>query len=292
MLGIQRGFAKEKLMRKEEILVEHGIWQSVKISFTVSDIMTKRDQWEVIMIEDRNETCKQELKYDVTPISRNGIVNTFIQNKNNRKEQEITRDWLITNNTSIPELIKTFIETKKPALFVIKTQDFVGLVTPADINKLEARSFMYYVIGELELVIVEFIRIIGQLTPDEIINCFSEKRRADILETAEKLHEENVDVTPDYLELLQFSELIRIIEKNEKIYNALGFMSRAKAHDSLYGLVNLRNAVMHPSKPLIIDKYTSLKDVNDRFLLIEYLFNKINELCKEQNKIDLLEWNK
>lgn len=252
-------------------------WQALNKSFTVSEIMTKREQWELITLDDESKTGENEFNFDVTPISRNGIVNSFIKKNEPENEQEITRDWIITSNTPVPDLIEVFVETKKPALFVILKQKLVGLVTPADINKIEARSFMYYVIGQLELKFVELIREIGQLTPDEILYNLSENRRAEILETAEKMLEKNVDVNPDFLELHQFSELIRIIEKKEKLFKALGFMSRSKAHDKLYGLVNLRNAVMHPSKPLIINKDSSLKDVNDRFMIIEELFYKIDE---------------
>lgn len=258
-------------------------WQALNKTFTVLDIMTERDQWEIINL---NEISKDDinyfenLNYDATPILENGTINSFILKAEPDKFIEITKDWLISSDTSIPDLLEIFVKTYKPVLFVFQKQDLVGLVTPADLNKIEARLFIYVLIGQLELKLANFIRDKGNLTKEQILFSLSEYRSTELSKMMEMMLEEDVYVDIDLIEQLQFSDLLSIIKEQPVLFMALNYSSTANTHKNLGGLNQLRNNIMHPISPLIQNKTQSLKQLHERISRIEDVFIRLEDAYK------------
>ena len=50
----------------------------------------------------------------------------------------LTDDWLISADTSVPALLDAFIHAQEPGTPMFQRQEVIGLVTPADLNKLPA----------------------------------------------------------------------------------------------------------------------------------------------------------
>ena len=72
-----------------------------------------------------------------------------------RKEYSLTRPWVVSSDTTIPDLLGLFVETERPGFLVLHGQTVVGLVTPADFNKMPARIYFYNLIGKLEIELAD-----------------------------------------------------------------------------------------------------------------------------------------
>lgn len=263
-------------------------WHALNKAFTVVDIMTERGQWEIINLDERNEnkTNKSDyLNYDATPILKDDIIDSFILKTDQDKKMQITREWLISSDTSIPDLLEIFVKSSKPVLFVFQKQDLIGLVTPADLNKIEARLFIYVLIGQLELKLANFIRDKGKLTKEQILFSLSEYRRTELSQMMEMMLDEDVYVDFDLIEQLQFSDLLSIIKEQTALFKALNYSSTANTHKNLGGLNQLRNNIMHPISPLIQNKNESLKQLHDRISRIEDLFQRLDEAYKNYEMV-------
>jgi len=260
--------------------MQNEIWNSLNKSFTVFDIMTDRDYWDTITINDiktEKEFTDSILIYDATPILANGLIDSFILKNNPEKVCEITKEWLITSDTTIPDLIEIFVNTNKPALFVFQKQELVGLITPADLNKIEARLFIYILIGQLELTLVEFIKNAGKLSTEEIFACLSGKRQREVNRMHTKMTKNDVYLDSQLFELLNFSDLINILCKSPNLSNRINLFTQDNERLNLDCITDLRNEIMHLVKPLIENKYKSLKKLCDSISQIELLFDRITE---------------
>jgi len=127
---------------------------------TVKSIMTPKEELitcsEDVPIDKLREEATQH-HFDVIPLSQNGKIDQFYFVHRN-SIMDITRDWLISLDTTIEDLIQLFVDTNKPAFFVIQKQEIVGIVTPADLNKIPSRMYFYNLVGELEVELVGILR--------------------------------------------------------------------------------------------------------------------------------------
>lgn len=253
-------------------------WQAICRLFTVSTIMTPREEWDTITLDELTSKGKENLKFDATPIEDKGNIESFVLKDNPKKAQDITNDWTIPFDRTIPEYIAALIETKKPVMFINQEQDLIGLITPADLNKIQTRPFIYYLIGEFEIGLSQYIRKISKLTPTDILNSLSEKRKKEVIKEAEKLIKQNVNVDNDYIEFLNFSEIVKIAENLPILRKDLGFPSKKQFTKFTGGIVDLPNFVSHNVRPLIRDKYNSIKQLKDRLSRIETILEKFDEI--------------
>jgi hypothetical protein len=194
--------------------MKNQMWDQLDRAFTVCNIMTPRDKWTIIHLQGNNDPNKPQLMnldFDITPVEREGIIETFVQKDFPNQEQEISKEWLISSDTTIPNLLNIFIGSNKKALFVLKNQEIIGLVSPADFNKIESRVYIYLLIGQLEIALSDFIFEKGNLNRDEILSSLSGDRKVEILRKEENLQNSNLD--PNILELLYLSDMLTIIQK-------------------------------------------------------------------------------
>jgi hypothetical protein len=132
---------------------------------------------------------------------------------------------------------------------VFHRQDVVGLVTPADLNRLPVRVYLYFLIGEVELALTLQIRNHFAAAPEDALQMLSARRRAALEAQMAALVEQNIGVDP--VQLLRLSDLINIAAKHEPLRSQLGFSSRGAVEKALGGLNDLRNRTMHPVRPLL-----------------------------------------
>ncbi len=244
---------------------------------TSHQIMTPREEW-ICWIKDASQdppfTKDGDLPFDVIPVIQDGEVVGLIS-INCLEIQPITLDWCLTHDAPIEQLIHFFNQKKKPACFLLSGDDFVGLVTPADLNKSKARLAIYFMLAELEIRLANFIRY-NRLSEKEILTKLGNKRQEEIKRLQIECRKTNVDV--DLLEQLHLHDLLAIIEKHGRLREKLGFHSRSeyKRLVGAGGLIDLRNKIMHPVRPLVEDTSESLNALHDRLFRIKNLLSLLD----------------
>lgn len=202
-----------------------------------------------------------------------------------RAEQEprqLTRDWLLSQGTPIAELLDLFADSGRAGFFVIYGQSIQGLVTPADLNKLPVRAFLYSLIGDLEMNLGALVAEMFDNDLDRLLESVSGKRREYLEKELQVMEEGNADI--DVVELLYLSDLISIIGKNEALRSPLGYTSRSAVKDDLGGLNELRNDIMHPVRPMLEKVPEDLETLRDRVRRARDVLVKIEEVIAVGNQ--------
>lgn len=235
--------------------------------FTAQDLMTPKDR---LLVQDLDQPTELSslttLPYDVIPVvKRDRIVGVL--EKGVQEMQPLSDRWLISRDTGIPDLVNLFATTQQKAFLVLHRQDVIGLVSPADLNKLPARVFIYNLIGELELGLTHLIASQFGNRGDSLIELLSADRQEELREIRDELLSGNADV--DLLQYLYLSDLINIIAKQPELRKSLGFSSRKSAENYLNGLNYLRNQTMHFVRPLLQNVPEDLDKLHQRIERVE-----------------------
>lgn len=262
--------------------MNNELWEALGKTYTVETVMTPRNQWTTANFDQSNENRISNLNFDAIPIEKDQEINSFVLKVKPEKECKITIEWIVSCDTSIPDLIDIFSKSQKPVLFVVKKQELIGLVTPADLNKIEARSFLYILIGQFELKLVDFIRQIGNFSNEEIFICLSEDRKTELTKIISNMKKNDMCLDGNLYEIMNFGDFLSIIEKKPILFTKLKFPSRRNTHKNIGGLDEFRNSIMHPIRPLIINKGNSLIAINNKINIIENLMLEINEILKQK----------
>ncbi|MCX7750889.1 MAG: hypothetical protein N2320_05065 [Candidatus Bipolaricaulota bacterium] len=130
-------------------------------------------------------------------------------------------------------------------------RDTYGIVTLSDLNKHPLRVVIYEILAELEMVAADLVRAAWGNSIDWVTRLGNEDSQARILGywTLGKMR--GVDTGP--VTGATLSELLRAIGKHEGTLAALGFPSRNKWQEATDSLPSLRNRVMHPVRPLVVE---------------------------------------
>lgn len=252
-------------------------WELLQQVFTTETIMTAGPDlltWEhgTDLAPVRAEA--ESRRFDVVPVTEDGrIVGVLCEE--GVKPEDLTDRWLVSRDTGIPDLVTILAESGRPALLVFHRQDVIGMVAPADLNKMPARVYFYNLIGELELVLAEFIRSYWTGDPEDLLLLLSKKRREKLTSQASGLVEGNVNVDP--IQLFYLSDLVEVVAKSEGLRSELGFASRGAAADYLNGLVDLRDKTMHLVRPLLERVPEDLYKLHERVERAKHLLEQLNE---------------
>lgn len=197
------------------------------------------------------------------------------------KVEALTGHWLISRDTSIPVLLSVFVTSDLPALLVLYGQDVVGLVVPADLNKISARAYVYSLIGELEVALAAFVQRSYANDPEAMLALLSENRRSKIKRDMEDMVQGDSDVDP--IHLFYFKDLVDCVAKNPACYKRLGYSSRSAVKKELGGLVCLRNQTMHMVSPLLTTALEDLCKLCDRVTRAQDWLAKLRSVEEQQS---------
>jgi hypothetical protein len=129
-----------------------------------------------------------------------------------------------------------------------------GFFTLSDLNKHPLRTVIYSLFAELEAELaVQAGRHFSD--PWDWLGMLDKDKQARLVGYWELSKRDNVDVGP--LVGTTLSELSSIVARTSPLRDSLGFSSRGKWDEFFGGLVDARNAIMHPVRPL----FTSVDDV-------------------------------
>jgi hypothetical protein len=250
-------------------------WQKISEIFTAEDIMTPRDQLHSLKFHGGSEpNPSDDQPFDVIPVVQNDRIIGVLE-KGTTHMQPLSDHWLISRDIGIPDLVYLFAKTRQKAFLVLHKQDMIGLVSPADLNKLPARVYIYNLIGGLELALMKLVESKFSNRKDSILHLLSEQRQEDLNNTARNLQEGNVDI--DLLQHLYLSDLINIVIKEADLREQLDLVTRNQAENSLCGLNELRNQTMHLVKPLLARVPEDLDKLHQRINRAEQILEKLGD---------------
>jgi hypothetical protein len=226
-------------------------WGLLRQVFTVETIMTPRR--DLLTGEQGTDLAPvraeaRQRRFDLLPLTLEGRIVEVLRVEDGAREP-LTHHWLVSRDTAIPDLLQILLGSGRPGFLVFQRQEVVGLVTPADLNKLPVRVYLYFLIGEVELALTLQIRRHFAAAPEDALHMLSARRRAALEAQMAALVEQNIGVDP--VQLLRLSDLINIAAKHEPLRSQLGFSSRGAVERALGGLNDLRNRTMHPVRPLL-----------------------------------------
>jgi hypothetical protein len=244
-------------------------WEALERVFTVERLMTPRIELMSLRYDDKQSPRPD---FDVVPaVDGERIVGVF--EKESPNMLPLSDRWLITRDTGIPELLDLFVETRQKAYLVYSRNEVIGLVTPADLNKLPARAYIYNLIGELETVLATIIRAHFGENISEMIGKLSEKRQNGVRQRQAELEQGNADV--ELVETFFLSDLITIVEKTAELQQKLGLPSRSKTEKLFSGINVIRTQTMHLVKPLLVNVPQDLETLQDRIKRIKDILNQL-----------------
>lgn len=256
-------------------------WTLLEQVFTVETIMTPRGQFlQWCDDEPLAEVWEKAnlLNLDVIPIVKQGEIQAVFC-RGNDKPMLLDSDRFVSHNQSIPTALQLLgNDNKPPFLFVTFQRTVVGLITPADFNKLAARTYFYNLLAELEMKLAALsLRFFKGNQSDllqrlEEIYRESEKGRERLEEIYTRLHktqQSNNEI--NIVHMLYLTDFINLVCRSEKFRDGLGFSSRSNAEKQLNGLVQLRNDTMHPVNLILSENRTVDKLANQLGIALELL---------------------
>ncbi|HRA47234.1 MAG TPA: hypothetical protein PK819_04100, partial [Thermomicrobiales bacterium] len=130
------------------------------------------------------------------------------------------------------------------------------LVTISDLNKHGLRSHIYPILAEFEVLMARWVDAYHDGT-DDWIGLFGSDMQTRIRERWESDRNKSIDISP--INFLHLTELIRIVGKTSAMRTKLDILT-ASRFDNLTGPIGkVRNAIMHPVRPLIASTAEVLK---------------------------------
>lgn len=214
--------------------------------------------------------------FDILPIKKDDRIMGVLDIKSDKSgaQQPLTDDWLISADTSVSELLDAFIHMRHPGLLVFQRQEVIGLVTPADLNKLPAKVYLYPILGRLELALAAWVRK-NAGSPNEYLRCLSKGRQHGVENKLARLAKGDVQV--DAVHLLYIRDLVDICVQQVSFPAVLGCSTMEEAKQKLDPLVALRNHVMHLVQPLLQKAPEDLKALRQQLATIETVLEKLEQ---------------
>ncbi|MBZ0280084.1 MAG: hypothetical protein K8L97_05040 [Anaerolineae bacterium] len=252
------------------------IWKQLEQVFTVETIMTpRRDNGWLVWEEDKSPQDQWDVAeqsgVDMLPVLDGDKIIGVRERINKDQIIPFADNWLISERISIRELVEKFAISKRTWLFASDAKDVIGIVTPADLNKLPARTYFYSLLAELEMLIAKHVR-----------NHFGQNHQAilALLNNPEELEGVEIkmrdsDMKIDIVHFLDLSDLIKVIKKKAVLREKLGLGSANQVKEKIGNVVELRHNVMHPVRLILNDK-KGIDDLDKQVRNILSLLGSVN----------------
>jgi hypothetical protein len=256
-----------------------NLHEAIREAFTVEYLMTPRERLETASEcpAPQDDPC-----YDVIPRTvGERIVGLWVLREGKYVSEPLTEEWMLAHSTPIYEVIRLFSTTgAKPAYLVVNGARVDGIVSPADLNKVACRTYLFTLIGELEYLLGVLIRHRFSGVPEEkVIDLLSKQKQAKLREEHQRMQSEGMDI--GYIDILSLADIVNIVAKDKTLRERLGYQSRKQVEEDLNGLVHLRNDVAHPIRD--VDFLSDMRGTSQRLERIETLLQRITESLKESH---------
>ena len=166
--------------------------------------------------------------------------------------------WLqIRSSVTIDALLERM--TRRRAVILVEdnestpfdnAESVLGLLTISDLNRHMMRSALYSLMAHVE---AELAALVETTIPDAWawIHGLNENHQVTILGYWELSKRRGVDVGP--VAATTLSQLLQVTARSKALLALLGFASRNQFEDQTGRIPDLRNRVMHPVRPLVLD---------------------------------------
>jgi hypothetical protein len=228
------------------------------INLDAALISISRGNWQSIPEESASpksaiEVMKEQ-RFDVLPIVSGERVTGYFQTSRWNDYSPPVRKSLcykdvIPAQTSVRDLVKSFAIDDRQFYFLSNENRIAGLVTVADLNSRQVRTYLYHLFCELEIGLGGFLS--KYVSEKELLEMTVEGFRGKRYETTKRhfKKDRNGGVEVRFVEYLYLSDLFTIILKNG-LHDNLGY-SESEFIEKLCSLNNLRTVVAHPNRSII-----------------------------------------
>ncbi|MCX9077341.1 MAG: hypothetical protein OIN84_05120, partial [Candidatus Methanoperedens sp.] len=208
----------------------------------------------------------------------NGVMTVNSLQSGDRRIMPLTSDWLIAADTPILHLLELFAEDDTRNFFVLSSSKIMGMVSPADLNRIPARASVYLLVAHYETLLTELIRQeIGE-TEETLRRYLSERSIEKARNTRNQ--ERDADLELPLIRYLNLFDLVEIIKKHDNLWQCLDFEKRDAAN--ILKFTTVRNAVAHLNN-LLINTKDDIRKINaDCGKMIEYS-QKITQMLRDTN---------
>lgn len=153
-----------------------------------------------------------------------------------------------------------------------------GLLTISDLNRQPFRAALYSPLAELEsgmaVVVASHFH-----DPWEWVKTLGEEQQVRVRRYWKRAKRGGVDVGP--IAAATLSQLLQVVAKNRDLLAKLGYESRADFEGHTGRIPELRNSVMHPVKPLVLDQ-DDVASVRQTVASVIALYRRV-EKCIERS---------
>lgn len=171
--------------------------------------------------------------------------------------EPLAADSIIASDTPILKLLSLFAANAETVYLVLKQTEFIGMVAPADLNKIPARASVYLLTARFEDALMRLITSYGDDNKDAYLAYLTEDRREKL--EAARSEDRAKDIHLDPINYLYLTDLTTIISKDAKFCDVLGLPTAdtecsRKQRENRLSVSTVRNAVSHLTKPLIHER--------------------------------------
>lgn len=250
------------------------------IGYSVLEIATSRNElYSWTDDPDQQQLVLQQAKdADITHLPvKQGDQITGLVRRNGLKVSEpipLTADWLIAADTPILHLIELFAAKMDRVFLVLQSSEVVGLVAPADLNKVPARASIYLLTAQFEAELINLVRTQLGEDEEELEKLLTNDRVKKLREDHDKAEKGDVNLSLFYH--LYLSDLFTIVSKHGRLRTLLGFTSRSQV-DKCLNFTDLRDRVSHLTGMLLTSR-DELENINTACDTMIELSHKIGNL--------------
>jgi hypothetical protein len=227
-------------------------WERLGQVCTAESIMTPRVDlltWERGTDREAVRAEAEARAIDLVPVTTGGRVDGVWNRLAAGEPEPLYPGWVVPGKTSLPDLLDLLAEAKRPGLVVLRETEVIGVVTPADLNKIAARAFVHQLVGGLEGALAAVLAREFEGKLDEMKSLLSPARRKALADQERKARAG--DVIIDVTQMLYLPDLLDIVSESRALRTLLGFGSAKEAKQLYSGLVDLRMRTMHPLRSLL-----------------------------------------
>ncbi len=189
-----------------------------------------------------------------------GIIDTsdlkylYEHKKNLSIKSKFIKQVYVYVKTSLEDVLKIFENTNSAILLNGAKTDVnsyaTGLITLSDLNKSAFRGLLYQLFANLE---GNLSKIIDQTYENhwDWLPWLSENHQISLIGSWEISKRNKVDLRP--INGANLTQILTIIGKSQELRKIMGFESRNKYDDLTGRIPEIRNKIMHPVRPLVLN---------------------------------------
>jgi len=241
--------------------------------YTVDAITTPTNQ---LLTWDSSESTRTPVaarahagQFSTIPVTSDGRIVGTIQSdalSAGGGPEPLAADSIIASDTPILKLLSLFAANAEKVYLVLKETEFIGMVAPADLNKIPARASVYLLTARFEEALMRLISSTSDDNEDAYIAYLSDDRRQKLEDSRSRDRANDIHLDP--INYLYLNDLTAIVAKEPKFCDVLGLptedidCSHTQRKDRL-SVSTVRNAVSHLTKPLIHERGDLVKVNSD-----------------------------